>query len=84
MIGNHYRRLANGGIDYDHYRHRARRMRRASRRRAGRHCVRAIRPLIAAVVIVAALIVIPANTAGCISPQCSATIIAAIATGRLC
>lgn len=59
------RRLADGGIDYDYYHRRVRRMRRASRRQAGRRCAQFIRPLIGAVVV-AASILIPAGIADCI------------------
>jgi hypothetical protein len=61
------RRLADGGIDYDYYRHRARRIRRVSRRRAGRHCARLFRPLAVAAVAAALVLVVaaPADCATC-------------------
>lgn len=43
------RRLANGQIDYGHYRGRARRLRMRSLRRAGQRCARLVRVPIGAI-----------------------------------
>jgi hypothetical protein len=66
MFADRIRRLADGGIDYDHYRRRMYRMRRAARRHAGSRCLRVIRPLIAAAVVAAAIILIPPSLADCV------------------
>lgn len=60
------RRLADGGIDYNHYRRRANRLRRHSRRHALRQLARFGHPLIGAVFLGAAFVLIPPGSADCV------------------
>jgi hypothetical protein len=48
------RRLADGGIDYNHYRRRAHKLRSGARRRAVRRCWRLTHRLIGAALVAAA------------------------------
>jgi hypothetical protein len=66
MFENEIHRLADGSIDYDHYRRRVRRIRRASRRQAARRCLRVVRPLIGVAAVAVAFILIPQGVGDCI------------------
>lgn len=59
-------RLANGQIDYDHYRRQVRQLRSRSLRMAGRRFGRVVRPLLGAAAVAAALVFVPAGAADCV------------------